>query len=545
MAQHHREVERKYELADLAAQAPDISWESDHWQVLPAVLEDLDATYFDTPAGDLGRHKVALRRRLGGYDQGWHVKFDAAQSRHELTYDLLKTPSRMPAALKKLVQVMTSGAELQPRVSLKTSRKRTVLQDAQGRVLAEICDDQVLALDYATGLSRSWQEWEIELGDWVAGQKKLAKSLFEALEARLEQAGARPSASPAKIARALGQDADFEERLATLEGQAAPGHKKKKKKKKQSEAPQPLSSTALLVGMIDELAMKLAQSDLLVAAQVEDSTHQGRVVARQLRSVLKNMVLPYARSEQARNQILEVISQLKTYSKQLETHRNSELLLPLLAQTGAERALGQASHRALEELVAAQGQAGYRQAHRYLASSQRFEAHEALEELIRDLDLLTDLPLNAENYLNKVARRLKKNLLKTLQGELEAWPQDPDFFAASDRFDEGLHDTRKAAKAVRYCLGSFEEAGLPLTEDQQKLAKRARGLQALLGELTDQLTVSGWVRDQKQGALAAGMDPFELGYLAGLCDRQAATLRQDLYQLLPKASRKLEKIELR
>lgn len=545
MAQHHREVERKYELADLGAQAPDINWESDHWQALPAVQEDLDATYFDTPAGDLGRHKVALRRRLGGYDQGWHVKFDAAQSRHELTYDLLKTPSRMPAALKKLVQVMTSGAELEPRVSLKTSRRRTVLQDAQGRMLAEIADDRVQALDYATGVSRSWQEWEIELGDWVAGQKKLAKSLFEALEARLEQAGARPSASPAKIARALGQDPDFEERLAALEGQAAPGHKKKKKKKKLSEAPQPVSSTALLVGMIDELAMKLAQSDLLVVAEVEDSTHQGRVVARQLRSVLKNMVLPYARSEQARTQILEVISQLKTYSKQLETHRNSELLLPLLAQTGAERALGEASYRALEELVAVQGQEGYRQAHRYLASSQRFEAHEALEELIRDLDLLTELPLNAENYLNKVARRLKKNLLKTLQRELEAWPQDPDFFADSDHFDEGLHDARKAAKAVRYCLGSFEEAGLPLTEDQQKLAKRARALQALLGELTDQLTVSDWVREQKQGALAAGMDPFELGYLAGLCDRQAATLRQDLYQVLPKVGRKLEKIELR
>ena len=65
------EVERKYDVDD-DTPLPD-------WGVIPGVdavtdgeARALDARYFDTAGGDLARSGVALRRRTGGPDEGWH-----------------------------------------------------------------------------------------------------------------------------------------------------------------------------------------------------------------------------------------------------------------------------------------------------------------------------------------------------------------------------------------------------------------------------------------------------------------------------------------
>ncbi|MGV3015958.1 CYTH and CHAD domain-containing protein [Rothia sp. 88186D007BW] len=544
MATHHLEVEQKFELADVNREVPSVEWSFTRWSVREPVIEQLDATYYDTPSGNLGRHKVALRRRLGGYDQGWHIKFDAAGQRHEVTFDLLPQSSLMPAAVKKFVQVPALGEELEPRVSLQTHRTRTVIRDAAGQELAEICDDRVQALDFATGQERTWHEWEVELLGQTAQDPQLAEALFDAVATQLRALGALASKSPAKIARALGQDADFEARLAAK----GKGHNKKtgKKSKKALPAGFPIvpGSAELLTSVLASHAQRLAQADLLVAAGVPDATHQGRIVARQLRSVLKYMALPYARSGCA-PVLEEMMRGLKIYARQLETHRNGELMHPLAQQVvQSHPILGQGFAGMLGVVMEHQQEEAATQARRYLASADRLELQLALESLLTDVTLLLELPLNSENYVNKVAKRLRKNLVKQGKGAVATWPEEAADFAASVSYDEGLHDVRKAAKAVRYCLCATAAAGLPLTEPQTELLAQVKAVQADVGELTDELTMGDWLRGLHAQAEELRLDPFAIGYLLGRSETLAQQLRLGAFDALPSSVKKIKAIKL-
>lgn len=545
MATHHLEIEQKFELADVNSEVPSVEWSFERWSVSEPVTEQLDATYYDTPSGNLGRHKVALRRRLGGYDQGWHIKFDAAGQRHEVTFDLLSNRSAMPAAVKKFVQVPALGEELEPRVSLKTQRTRTVILDKAGQQLAEICDDRVQALDYATGQERAWHEWEVELLGQTAQDRKLTEALFTDVARQLQAVGAVPSQSPAKIARALGQDAEFEAQRAGSKAKGS-GKKVAKKKKKAlaTELPPVPSSAELLTRVLASHTQRLAQADLLVAAGAPDATHQGRIVARQLRSVLKYMALPYARSGFA-PALEDMMQGLKTYTRQLESHRNSELVHPMAQRVlQAYPVLGESAGAAFGAVMEHQQADAAAQARRYLASAGRLELQLALESLLADVTLAVELPLNSENYVNKVAKRLRKSLVKQGERAVATWPEQAADFSVSAAFDEGLHDVRKAAKAVRYCLFAAADAGLSLTEPQAELVARARAVQAELGELTDELTMGNWLLGLRVQANELGLDPFAVGYLLGRSELLAMGLRMTAFDALPRVLKKVKGIKL-
>lgn len=385
MVSHHLEVERKYELADLTVRgAPGVAWQFEKWSVDAPVVEELDATYFDTPLGQLGSHSVALRRRLGGYDEGWHIKFDVFGNRHEVAFDLEKDSEELLEGAQRFVQVLTGGQTLEPRVGLATHRTRTVIRDAGGRALAEICDDSVRSVDYVTGTERSWQEWEVELLEGAESNPDLAQSLFESVEKQLLLVGARPSSSPAKIARALGKDSEFERRLAEHTKQL--GEPKDQDSQKsaeecnQAQPPAPAASIDLLAGIIQRYSITLGQADLLIRAGVPDSTHQGRVAARQLRSILTFMVLPYSRDKQASDLIREIALGLKTYASRLEQHRNGELILPM-AQLGVARTglLGESDLEEVARLGQEQTHAGLAKAMTYLDSPERSELQRLLQ----------------------------------------------------------------------------------------------------------------------------------------------------------------------
>ena len=72
-----REVEHKlrvhglFELPDLTAAGCGVA------RVEPQPTLRLTAAYFDTADLRLARHKVTLRRRDGGEDDGWHLKLPA------------------------------------------------------------------------------------------------------------------------------------------------------------------------------------------------------------------------------------------------------------------------------------------------------------------------------------------------------------------------------------------------------------------------------------------------------------------------------------
>src|SRR5882672_9424432 len=72
-ADHHREIEAKFQI-ERGAMLPDLAGILPVAEVGPPRTDHLVATYFDTPDRRLLRRDIALRRRTGGDDAGWHLK---------------------------------------------------------------------------------------------------------------------------------------------------------------------------------------------------------------------------------------------------------------------------------------------------------------------------------------------------------------------------------------------------------------------------------------------------------------------------------------
>ena len=96
------EVERKYDVDD-ATQLPDWTTLVQVTAVGDAEVRDLDARYFDTGDLRLAAAGVALRRRTGGPDEGWHVKVSAAEGRHEYHWDVGEESAPIPDAVARAV----------------------------------------------------------------------------------------------------------------------------------------------------------------------------------------------------------------------------------------------------------------------------------------------------------------------------------------------------------------------------------------------------------------------------------------------------------
>jgi inorganic triphosphatase YgiF len=198
------EVERKYDVGPDTA-LPD-------WSTLPGVASvgaaeprELDARYFDTADVALGRARVALRRRTGGPDEGWHVKSSASDGRHEAHWPLASEASadEVPAAVAASV-AQWAAPPFTPLARLRNARVAYALRDAAGAQVAEVVDDHVRALAERTGLTREWREWEVELGPAGPSAPEDVDAFFAAVEALVDAAGGRPSASESKLGRALG-----------------------------------------------------------------------------------------------------------------------------------------------------------------------------------------------------------------------------------------------------------------------------------------------------------------------------------------------------
>ncbi|MGX1792111.1 CYTH domain-containing protein [Microbacterium sp. NPDC055312] len=195
------EIERKYD-ADADTRLPD-------WSGIPGVVavsdgepRELDARYFDTADAALARHGVALRRRTGGPDAGWHIKGPRqGDGRLELGWPLGET-DRLPDAVAETVAQWTD-AELHPLARIENSRTAFHLLSADG-VIAEFVDDHVRATDLRTGTRTEWREWEMELGPAAPADPAQREAFFTAVERAVFAVGGREPSSGSKLARALG-----------------------------------------------------------------------------------------------------------------------------------------------------------------------------------------------------------------------------------------------------------------------------------------------------------------------------------------------------
>lgn len=198
-AAHSVEVERKY---DVAADTP-----LPDWTVLPGIAEvgdpeprALDARYRDTADLALARAGVAVRRREGGPDAGWHVKITAADGKHEWHWALGADPEEgVPAEVSAALSRWAHGPFL-PVARIRNARTAYALQDASGALVAEMVDDRVSARNERTGGVDAWREWEVELGPAAPAD---VDAFFAAVDAVVTAAGGRVSASGSKLARTL------------------------------------------------------------------------------------------------------------------------------------------------------------------------------------------------------------------------------------------------------------------------------------------------------------------------------------------------------
>ncbi|KHK99181.1 adenylate cyclase [Microbacterium mangrovi] len=194
------EIERKYD-ADADTPLPD-------WSALPGVasvgeveVRELDARYLDTEDAALARAGVALRRRTGGPDAGWHVKITVPEGKQELHWPLGDLPAdEVPAPVVAAVE-RWARPPFAPIARIRNQRHAYALTDADGRLVAEFVDDRVEAEAAHSGRVTAWREWELELGP-AAPADEIAE-YFAAADALVFAAGGRIAASGSKLARAL------------------------------------------------------------------------------------------------------------------------------------------------------------------------------------------------------------------------------------------------------------------------------------------------------------------------------------------------------
>jgi len=163
----------------------------------------LSATYFDTEDLALIQHKITLRRRVGGDDEGWHLKLPVRKdTRQELHAPLGEgTDGSVPARLATQVEEITAGKRLRPVAILDTERTVVRLPGPSGDAAVEVADDLVTAIRFGEPDSEpmTWREIEVEVLSPGSG----ATAMLEEIGQALREAGARPSASGSKLARVM------------------------------------------------------------------------------------------------------------------------------------------------------------------------------------------------------------------------------------------------------------------------------------------------------------------------------------------------------
>ncbi|MEU9172833.1 CYTH and CHAD domain-containing protein [Streptomyces sp. NPDC048420] len=485
MADTKREIERKYESDDSGL--PDLTGVAGVESVVDKGVAHLDATYYDTADERLVASSITLRRRTGGSDAGWHLKFPVAPGvRDEIQAPMSET---LPDELTALVRSRARDVELLPVVRLRSDRDVRHLLDAEGRLLAEVSVDAVHAERLSGGVGDvQWTEIEVELAD--GGDP----AFLDKVEKRLRKAGVRPSESASKLARALAETAP----------------------KKQS----PVTGDPVTAGD-HVLAYVRAQRDAIVGLDpavrqdAEDSVHSMRVATRRMRSTFKS----YGKVLD-RNVTDPIGDELKWLAGELGVDRDREVLSERLTGALDEVPGALVSGPVAERLRTWAGDSpggasarliGVLDSHRYLALL------DTLDALLADPPLLKAAGKKPEKVL---AKAVKKDFGK-VTGLVE---QSLDLEPGTDR-DVAIHEARKKTKRTRYAAEAAQPA---LGKSAKDLVKSMKSLQNLLGEHQDSVMSRGTLRELSAVAHAAGESAFTYGLLYGREEQRAAAVEAEL-----------------
>lgn len=196
------EIERKYDVGEDTVPPQLVGVGAIAVAAAPETAE-LVATYYDTAELTLAHQRIAVRARRGGADEGWHVKLaPGEEGRVELHWPLGDGETE-PPALRDAIRDALGDRPLLPIARIVNTRVTTVLRDAAGFDLAELCDDHVRGENLRSGGRDEWREWEVELLSGAPDTRSARTALLDGVEERLLEAGARPSASGSKLQHVL------------------------------------------------------------------------------------------------------------------------------------------------------------------------------------------------------------------------------------------------------------------------------------------------------------------------------------------------------
>ncbi|MFG2457984.1 CHAD domain-containing protein [Streptomyces sp. NPDC048523] len=485
MADTKREIERKYESEDSGL--PDLTKVAGVETVVDKGVARLDATYYDTPDERLMASSITLRRRTGGSDAGWHLKFPVSEGvRDEIRAPLSDT---LPDELAALVRSRVRDVEVLPVVRLRSDRDVRHLLDAEGRLLAEASVDTVHAERLSGGVGETqWTEIEVELAD--GGDP----AFLDKVDKRLRKAGVRPSGSSSKLARALAETAP---------------------KKKSPVTGDPVTAGDHVLAYVRAQRNAIVELDPAVRQDAEDSVHGMRVATRRLRSTLKSYgeVLDRAVTD-------PIGDELKWLAGELGVDRDREVLAERLSAALDEVPGALVSGPVGERLSAWSGVRpggasarliGVLDSRRYLALL------DTLDALIADPPLLKAAGKKPHKVIAKAVRKEFRKVSGRVGRALELEP-------GTDR-DLAIHEARKKTKRTRYAA---EAARPALGKPAKTMVKAMKALQNLLGEHQDSVMARQTLRELSAVAHARGESAFTYGLLYGREERRAAAVEAEL-----------------
>jgi CHAD domain-containing protein len=451
----------------------------------------LDATYFDTADLRLAHVGIALRRRTGGVDDGWHLKMaQAFDERIEVHRPLGRDPTRVPSALADLVLAQVRGRPLVPIATLRTHRTVHHLLGPGDMPLAEVADDRV------TGESGSavsaWREVEVELVDGD-------RDVLAAIGARLQEGGATPSGSSSKLARLL----DIRPDRDAAEPAGAD-----------------TTAGAVLLAHLTEQAAVMTTLDPLVRIDAPDAVHKMRVAVRRLRSALATYrrLLDRSVTDPLRDE-------LRWLGHVLGPVRDSEVTREHLREEVAAQprsvVIGPIARRVDTTL-----RAEHREAHRRALTELRSDRY------LRLLDAVDAVAAGSALKGKRADRSGQKQLPREVRrsfARFAGYVDQAEAAASAEETDRLLHEVRKAAKRVRYAAESVRPV---VGSDAADLAKAMEELQDTLGEHQDSVVVRELLRRLGAEAEASGDSAFTFGRLHALEEWRGARTRQQYDEMI-------------
>jgi CHAD domain-containing protein len=487
----------------------------------------LDATYYDTDDLRLAREGITLRRRVGGDDEGWHVKLPVgdtgtARTREEIQLPLSASETEdVPDELRHLVGALVRGDALRPVATLRTERHTYRLTpapkdgapddapDGADAPVAALTDDMVSVLDNDATMVARFRELELE--DSPDADPTVAADLAAAVSQKLVTAGAVTGEFVSKAVRALGPFA------------AAP-----------PEVPEPSTVTPrdpardAVRAHIARHTRRLRTADMMVRRDAEDAVHQMRVAARRIRSGLRvfRPLLDRDWADELRDELAWVAGELGDY-------RDTEVLLARLEQhlDRLPDGVDPEPARAHVERVLSQRLADARERALAMLESKRYHDLQARLVAAADDPVTTaqaDLPGHQviPPLVERAWKKLAKESVRLLADEAGHEGGAPDV---------EWHATRITAKKARYAA----EAAAPVFGDEAAaFAKQLSRVTEVLGEHQDAAIAIERIKELAAHEQVSAPAAFGLGALLSVEHDSVREARDEFSTVWSEVSRR-------